>query len=97
MTLEKIVNKSILDWPSDALWAYRTSYKNPMDMSPYKMVYGKDYLPLELEHKDFWAIKLLNFDFKIAREKRILHINLLKEWTNKSYENAKLFKEKIKV
>ena len=25
----------------DALWAYRTSYKNPMGMSSYKMVYGK--------------------------------------------------------
>jgi hypothetical protein len=42
--LQKMVNKSRKNWASklnDALWAYRTVYKNPMDMSPYKMVYGK--------------------------------------------------------
>ncbi|KAK1602945.1 hypothetical protein QYE76_037420, partial [Lolium multiflorum] len=38
--LGKTVNKSRKNWPSklkEALWAYRTAYKNPMGMSPYKM------------------------------------------------------------
>ena len=43
-------------------------YKNPMGMSPYKMVYGKAcHLPLELEHKAHWAIKELNYDFRTRR------------------------------
>ena len=39
-------------------------------MSPYKMAYGKAcQLPLKLEHKAYWAIKELNYDFKLAGEK----------------------------
>ena len=52
LILQKIVNSSRKNWSKkldDALWAYRTAYKNPMGMSPYKMVYGKAcHLPLEL-------------------------------------------------
>jgi hypothetical protein len=82
---------------NDALWIYRTAYNNPMGMSPYKMVYGKVcHLPLELKHKAFWSVKELNRDFKLAGKKRLLDFSLLDECISEAYENAKLFKEKVK-
>jgi hypothetical protein len=68
-----------------------------MGMSPYKMVYEKAcHLPLELEHKALWAVKELNRDFKLANKKRLLDLSSLDEWRNEAYENARLFKEKVK-
>ena len=66
--LEKTVSSSRKDWSSkldDALWAYRTAFKIPIRMSPYRVVFGKPcHLLLELEYKAMWVIKKLNFDFK---------------------------------
>ena len=98
--MQKTINRSRKNWSKkldSALWAYRTAYKNPMGMSPYKMVYGKAcHLPLELEHKAYWTVKELNYDFKLAGEKRLFDISSLDEWRTQAYENAKLFKEKVK-
>ena len=98
--MQKTVNRSRKNWSKkldDALWAYRTAYENPMGTSPYKMVHGKAcHLPLELEHKAYWAIKELNYDFKLAGEKRLFDISSLDEWRTQAYENAKLFREKVK-
>ena len=61
------------------------------------MVYGKAcHLPLELEHEAYWAIIELNYDFKLAGEKRSFDISSLDQWRTQAYENAKLFKEKFK-
>ena len=74
--LEKIVSSSMKDWAlklDDALWAYRTALKTPIGLTPYQLIYGKSYhLPIELEHKAYWATRAMNFDLKKAGMKRLL-------------------------
>ena len=43
-----------------------------------------------------WAIKKLNFEFKAAKEKRVLQLNELEELRNEAYDNAGIYKEKTK-
>ena len=58
--LMKVVNSNRKDWSLkllDSLWAYRTTYKTILRMSPHRLLYGKAcHLPMEIEYKEWWAI-----------------------------------------
>lgn len=99
--LQKTVNTTRKDWSlklDDALWAYRTAYKTPLGTTPYHLVYGKAcHLPVELEYKEAWAVKLLNFDIKPAKERRTIQIHELEEIRHLAYESSKIYKEKTKA
>nr|GEU60773.1 reverse transcriptase domain-containing protein [Tanacetum cinerariifolium] len=98
--LEWTVGENRVSWfekLDDALWAFRTAYKTPIGCTPYNLVYGKScHLPIELEHKAYWALKHVNFDLKTAGDHRKLQLNELNELRYQAYENSLRYKEKTK-
>jgi transposase InsO family protein len=98
--LDKTIEKGGKDWSKKldgALWAYRTVFKTPIGMTPDQFVHGKACnLTVELEHKAYWAIKEMNLDLDAAMVKRRIQISELEEMRLKAYENASIYKGRIK-
>nr|GEV28120.1 reverse transcriptase domain-containing protein [Tanacetum cinerariifolium] len=98
--LERTVGENRALWSEkfeDALWAFWTAYKTPIGCTPYKLVYGKScHLPIELEHKAYWALKHVNFDLKTTSDHQKLQLNELNELRDQAYENSLIYKEKTK-
>jgi hypothetical protein len=98
--LQKMVDQMGIKWKDKlpkSLWAYRTTYKTPIGMSPHQLVYAKTcHLPVELEFKAYWAIKRWNMDFEAAGTKRKMQLFEPEEWREKAYHNAKIYKERTK-
>nr|GEV10406.1 DNA-directed DNA polymerase [Tanacetum cinerariifolium] len=81
----------------DALWAFRTAFKTPIGCTPYKLVYRKScHLPIELDHKAYWALKHVNFNLKTAGDHRKLQLNEINELHDQAYENSLIYKERTK-
>nr|GEX56916.1 reverse transcriptase domain-containing protein [Tanacetum cinerariifolium] len=98
--LERTVGENCASWSNkldDALWAFHTDFKTPIGCTPYKLVYGKAcHLPMDLEHKAYWALKHANFDLQTAGDHRKVQLNEINELRNQAYENSLIYKEKTK-
>nr|GFA27834.1 putative reverse transcriptase domain-containing protein [Tanacetum cinerariifolium] len=93
--LKRTVGENHASWSDkleDALWAFRTAFKTSVGCTPYRLVYRKAcHLPLELEHKAYWALKHANFNLKTAGDHRKLQLNELNELRDQAYENSLIY------
>ncbi|XP_057734213.1 uncharacterized protein LOC130949545 [Arachis stenosperma] len=98
--LEKVVKPHRKNWSSklgDMLWAYRTVYKMPIGMSPFRLVYEKAcHLPVEKEHNGYWAVKecYTGFGVGVERKLQLVELECLRL---EAYENSRPYKEKMKA
>ncbi|GJV93726.1 reverse transcriptase domain-containing protein [Tanacetum coccineum] len=98
--LERSVGYNPKNWSEkldDALWAFRTAYKTPTGCTPFRLVYGKAcHLPVEIEHRAYWALKQCNMDLTAAAKNRFMELNELMELRDGAYENTRIYKERTK-
>lgn len=64
------------DWSirlTEAVWAYRTTWKTTTGFTPFELVYGKEImLPIEFEHKILCTALELNISLPATQEERLL-------------------------
>nr|GEU89224.1 reverse transcriptase domain-containing protein [Tanacetum cinerariifolium] len=75
----------------------RTTFKTPIRCTLYKLMYEKTcHLPIEREHKAYWALKHYNYDLLTAGNHQKVQLNELNELHDQAYENSLIYKEKTK-
>ncbi|GKB33882.1 reverse transcriptase domain-containing protein [Tanacetum coccineum] len=81
----------------DAHVVVRTAFKTPLGTTPFKLTYGKAcHLPIEIEHRAYWVLKLCNMDFLSAGKHRFMKMNELGELRDQAYDKSRLYKDRTK-
>jgi hypothetical protein len=95
--LTKTVQQHHKDWADrllEALWAYRTTWRNTTGFTPYELVYGKHVLlPIELQVKTFRTTAQLGIDLSEAQKQRIAQLNELDEIRQDAVQHTVLVQE----
>nr|GEZ69232.1 reverse transcriptase domain-containing protein [Tanacetum cinerariifolium] len=99
--LKRTVRENRASWSEkldDALWAFKTAYKTPIGYTPYKLVYGKSFhLPIELEHKAYWALKHVNIDLKTVEKTKKIHDSKIKNRIFNVGDRVLLFNSRLTI
>ncbi|GKF70165.1 reverse transcriptase domain-containing protein, partial [Tanacetum coccineum] len=105
--LERTVRENSASWSDkldNALSAFRNSFITPIGCTPYKLVYGNScHLPIELDHKAYWALKHANFDLKTAgdhqklQRTKKLHDSKIKNRIFNVGDRVLLFNSRLKI
>jgi len=84
LILTKIVNIHRKDWSGklpEALWAYRTTWRNIIGHTPCELVYKKQVLfPIEFHIKNFKIADQLGLDLSKVQQQHLLQLNELDEF-----------------
>jgi len=81
--LTKTVHLYRRDWAkilTEALWTYKTTWKNTTGHTPYELVYGKQVMfPIEFQIRTFKMAIQLGLDLSEAQKHRLEQLNELDE------------------
>ena len=95
--MTKTIQSSHTNWEDrlpEALWAYRTTWRNTIGYTPYELVYGKQVvLPIEFHLKTFRMAAQLGLNLSKAHKQRVLQLNELDEIRENSLQNTILVQE----
>jgi hypothetical protein len=79
--LTKTMREHHKDWSDrlhEALWAYRTTWRNTTGFSPYELVYGKSLIfSIEFKIKTLRTASVVNLDLTMEQKARIKQLNEL--------------------
>ncbi|XP_075481139.1 uncharacterized protein LOC142521850 [Primulina tabacum] len=74
-----------------------TAFKIPIDTTMHRLFFGNAcHLPVELEHRAYWATKALNLDFALAGEHILLQLDQLEEIRCQVYDLVLTYEEHTK-
>ena len=81
--LTKTIKENRRDWFQrlpEALWAYKTTWRNTTGFSPYELVFGKKVVfPVEFEIKTLRTALAVNLDLTDAQTSRLQQLHELDE------------------